>query len=118
MQFPDFIERKIYLDRIEPFVQKEIMKILVGQRRVGKSYMLYQIMHRLSETDPGGQIIYINKELHEFSEIRTGDRLTRYDSVYGYVCVSFNAFRTIPAILIRFFPAAPRTSPTVRVKSA
>ena len=75
MRFPDFIERKIYLDRIEPFVQKDIMKILVGQRRVGKSYMLYQIMHRLSESDPNGQIIYINKELHEFSDIRTGDHL-------------------------------------------
>ena len=54
------------------------MKILVGQRRVGKSYMLYQIMHRLSGSDPDGQIIYINKELHEFSDIRTGDHLLAY----------------------------------------
>lgn len=78
MQLPDFIERKIYLDRIESFVQKDIMKILVGQRRVGKSYMLYQVMHRISKADPNGQQIYINKELHEFSEIQSADHLLAY----------------------------------------
>jgi uncharacterized protein len=38
----DIIERKVYTDRIEPFIRKPL-KVLTGQRRVGKSYILYQI---------------------------------------------------------------------------
>ena len=70
-----YIERPLYLERILPFVGKDIMKVLMGQRRVGKSYMLYQLMDRVAAMDPQGQQIYINKELHEFSEIRTAGDL-------------------------------------------
>lgn len=75
MKIPQYIERPLYLDRILPYARKEIMKILVGQRRVGKSYMLFQLMDRLAEMDPKGQQIYINKELHEFSQIRRAEDL-------------------------------------------
>jgi len=33
----DFIRREIYAARIEKYIGKEIIKVLVGQRRVGKS---------------------------------------------------------------------------------
>lgn len=78
MQAPDYIERPLYLQRIMPFVQKDIMKIVVGQRRVGKSYMLFQLMDRISALDPNGQQIYINKELHEFNDLRTSMDLLEY----------------------------------------
>ena len=78
MQTPDYIERPLYLQRIMPFAQKSIMKILVGQRRVGKSYMLFQLMDRISAMDPDGQQIYINKELNEFSNIRQAQDLMAY----------------------------------------
>lgn len=78
VQAPDYIERNLYLQRIMPFVQKDIMKILVGQRRVGKSYMLFQLMDRISALDPNGQQIYINKELHEFSDLRSSTDLLAY----------------------------------------
>jgi len=55
---PFYIERPLYLQRIMPFVGKDIMKILVGQRRVGKSYLLYQLMDRISSLDPKGQPRY------------------------------------------------------------
>lgn len=71
MQTPDYIQRPLYLQRIMPFVQKDIMKILVGQRRVGKSYMLFQLMDQISALDPDGQQIYINKELYEFSNLKS-----------------------------------------------
>jgi predicted AAA+ superfamily ATPase len=58
------------------------MKILVGQRRVGKSYLLYQLMDRISSLDPKGQQIYINKELHEFAAIRTAENLIAYVDSY------------------------------------
>jgi len=78
MKEPRYIERPLYLRRILPFVGKDIMKVLVGQRRVGKSYMLLQLMDRIAEMDPQGQQLYVDKELHEFSEIRTADDLIGY----------------------------------------
>ncbi len=71
MKFPPYIERPLYLDRILPFVKKDIMKILVGQRRVGKSYMLFQLMDRIADLDPNGQQIYISKELDEFAQLHS-----------------------------------------------
>ena len=43
MNIPKYIERPVYMDRIMPYARKDIMKILVGQRRVGKSYLLFQL---------------------------------------------------------------------------
>ena len=78
MKTPTYIERPLYLQRIMPYVKKDIMKILVGQRRVGKSYLLFQLMDRISKIDPGGQQIYINKELHEFASIQQATDLLEY----------------------------------------
>ncbi|MEF8812153.1 MAG: ATP-binding protein [Bacteroidales bacterium] len=73
-----YIKRPLYLKRIKPFIDKDIIKIITGQRRVGKSYMLFQIMDELKKIyeDPG--IIYINKELHEFDFIRNATDLLQY----------------------------------------
>ncbi len=78
MKTPDYIERPIYLDRVMPYVQKDIIKIFVGQRRVGKSYMLFQLMDRISALAPEVQQIYINKELNEFADIRQAEDLLGY----------------------------------------
>lgn len=82
MIIPEYIERPIYMDRAMPYVQKNIIKILVGQRRVGKSYLLFQLMDRIAKLNPGCQQIYINKELHEFSAIRNADDLLDYISAH------------------------------------
>ncbi|MBU0991798.1 MAG: ATP-binding protein [Proteobacteria bacterium] len=78
MKTPDYIERPIYLDRVMPYVKKDIIKIFIGQRRVGKSYMLFQLMDRISTLNPDGQQIYINKELYEFTNIRNAEDLLNY----------------------------------------
>lgn len=78
LKTPAYIERPLYLDRIMPYTRKDIIKVIVGQRRVGKSYLLYQLMGRLADLDPGGQQIYINKELHEFADLRGADDLLAY----------------------------------------
>lgn len=78
MHIPEYLQRPFYLQRIMPFVQKDIMKIIVGQRRVGKSYMLFQLMDQVAEMDPNGQQLYINKELHEFEILRTATDLLDY----------------------------------------
>ena len=38
------IERPKYFERIRPFIGKLIIKVLIGQRRVGKSYLLGNLL--------------------------------------------------------------------------
>jgi hypothetical protein len=64
------IERNIYSDKIIPFFNKGIIKVLTGQRRIGKSYMLKQLMDKIASTITNANIIYINKELEQFRLIR------------------------------------------------
>ena len=74
-----YIPRDRYLSRIEPFFGKEMIKVLTGQRRVGKSYLLFQIMDMVKRLGPkDGRIIYINKELHEFDAIKDYRGLLEY----------------------------------------
>lgn len=64
-----YISRPKYLERIKPFIGKQIIKVLVGQRRVGKSFLMYEIMDYLKQEDPSINIIYIDKEQNEFRDI-------------------------------------------------
>lgn len=81
----EYIERPLYIDRIKPFIGKSIIKVLVGQRRVGKSCLLMQLRDIIRRQNPDIQIIYINKEQHEFSQIANSDDLFHYlkDNVKG-----------------------------------
>ena len=74
-----YIIREIYKKSIDRYIGKEIIKVLIGQRRVGKSYLLLQVMDSIKEqfTDPN--IIYINLETNEF------EKLTTSDSLYNYI---------------------------------
>ncbi|MBU4370061.1 ATP-binding protein [Patescibacteria group bacterium] len=66
-----YIKRKYYLDKIKPYINKDVIKVIVGQRRVGKSYFLYQIMDIIKYINHRNcHIIYINKELHKFDNIK------------------------------------------------
>lgn len=75
-----YIPRKGYVESIRPFFGKDVIKVIVGQRRVGKSYLLFQIMDALvKETKlKASEIVYLNKELHEFDDIRTYKDLIRF----------------------------------------
>lgn len=64
------IKRPIYLDRIKPHIDKNLIKVLVGQRRVGKNSLLLQLMDIIRERDSEANIIYINKELFEYDTLR------------------------------------------------
>lgn len=61
-QIPAYIKHPLYIDRIMQYIRKDIIKILVGQRRVGKSYLLFQLMDMIMELDPDGQQIYMAQE--------------------------------------------------------
>lgn len=63
-------KRPIYLDRIKPYIGKNLIKVLVGQRRVGKSFLLLQLIDLVRQQDESANIIYINKELFEYDHLR------------------------------------------------
>lgn len=73
-----YINRPRYTAKIEPFVDKQIIKVLTGQRRVGKSYLLYQLMDVIRAKNPSANIIYISRELEEFTYLRTHTDLLEY----------------------------------------
>lgn len=73
------IKREMYLKAIEPYIGQPLIKVLVGLRRAGKSYVLYQLIEKIKLTDAAFHIIYINKEDMAFNFIRNAEDL------YGYV---------------------------------
>lgn len=64
------IKRPIYIDRIKPYIGQNLIKVLVGQRRVGKSSLLMQLIQIIQKQDSKANIIYINKELFEHDSLR------------------------------------------------
>ena len=73
-----YFNRINYINSFVPFINKEIIKVLVGQRRVGKSYMLYQFIDYIKNKYDNPKTIFINKELVEFSHIKTSIDLINY----------------------------------------
>lgn len=63
------INREIYMDRIRPYIDKDIIKILVGQRRVGKSYILKAVASEIRGRNPEANFITIDLEDFTFSHI-------------------------------------------------
>ena len=74
----NIIRRETYIARVKPFMGKPMVKVFTGQRRVGKSYMLFQIIQLVLENEPEANIIYINKEDIAFEAIRTSTDLYNY----------------------------------------
>ncbi|SHE81453.1 hypothetical protein SAMN05444405_103100 [Bacteroides luti] len=79
MKIPKTIKKRDgYIARIIPFMRKPLIKVLTGQRRVGKSYLLFQLMEQVQNEDPDAHIIYINREDMEFDFMRTAADLNNY----------------------------------------
>lgn len=75
-----YFPRNNYLKTIKPYIDTNLIKVIIGQRRVGKSYFLYQIMDEIKKTDKKANIIYINKELYEFDTLKNYKDLEKYIS--------------------------------------
>ena len=71
------ILRQSYLEKIERFLGKDTIIILTGQRRIGKSYTLRLFRDKVSK-DAGANVIFIDKEKHEFDDIKTYKDLNAY----------------------------------------
>ena len=76
--------RTSYINKIHAFVGNKLVKVLVGQRRSGKSYILRQIASGLI-SDLGvhpNNILYINKEYLEFDFIDNYQELEKLYQLY------------------------------------
>lgn len=72
--------RKIYLDRIAPYIHAPVVKVITGMRRVGKSCFLRLIRQDLETLGVGeDRIIFIDMESLEF------DHLRDYRALHAYV---------------------------------
>jgi len=73
-----YIVRKKYLDQVRPFIDKQIIKVFTGQRRVGKSYLMLQIADLVKQLHPKANIVYIDKENYSFDSIQDHHDLIKY----------------------------------------
>lgn len=73
------LKREIYLSKIRGFYDSDLIKILVGIRRCGKSVILKQIIEELKEKNvEDSHLIYINFELIEYEELQDYKKLNQY----------------------------------------
>ena len=78
-------KRPYYLKKIIPYIGEGIIKVITGQRRVGKSCVLLQVIDTIKAKDAKANIIYINKEENEY------EKIANYHDLIVYVNEKFLA---------------------------
>ena len=73
----EIISRKHYADKVDSWIGKGNIIVLVGQRRVGKSFVLKDFIQRHSD-DSDANIIYVDKEKRKFGFIKNHEDLGKY----------------------------------------
>lgn len=71
------IERVLYINQIEKHLGKGLIIVLVGQRRVGKSYML-RMVRDAKISNSSNNVIFIDKEKRAFDTIKNYQDLNQY----------------------------------------
>lgn len=72
------IKRELYLSQIRKYYELDLIKVLTGVRRSGKSIILKQIIEELKQKTDDEHIIYMNFEDFEFEEIDTAKKLHEF----------------------------------------
>ncbi len=73
------IKRELYLSRLRPFYDSDLIKILVGIRRCGKSVLLEQAAAEIAAAGtPADHLIAVNFELTDYSHIRDAAALVAF----------------------------------------
>lgn len=77
-------ERSYYLNRFNNYIGNKLIKVLVGQRRVGKSYLLRQIINFLitKKSVSPQNVFYLSKEYISFQKINTSEQLELLFKLY------------------------------------
>lgn len=75
--------REYYLSKIGKYTGNSLVKVLLGQRRSGKSYVLRQMIAALTKQGVNPKnTFYLNKELVEFDDIKTHKQLFDLIALY------------------------------------
>lgn len=88
----EVLTRKHYADKVDSWIGKGNIIVLVGPRRVGKSYILKDFIQRHSGDD-NVNVIYVDKEKKAFKNIKTKDDLDTYiesqfqDDKHNYILI-------------------------------
>lgn len=77
----ELFPRPQYIEKIAGLINRGMMLILVGQRRVGKSKVLELFKDWLKRNRPEANVVYVNKEYQEFRDILTAEQLYDYAAV-------------------------------------
>lgn len=77
----ELFPRPQYTEKIAGLINRGMMLILVGQRRVGKSKVLELFKDWLKRNRPEANVVYVNKEYQEFRDILTAEQLYDYAAV-------------------------------------
>lgn len=73
------IIREKYLSKIRPFYEQDLIKVITGIRRCGKSVILNQIINELKDSGVSNeQIIYINFEFEDYYNLCNHTEFNRY----------------------------------------
>ncbi|MDR1739360.1 MAG: ATP-binding protein [Bacteroidales bacterium] len=64
------LERENYLQQLAVWIDKPVIKVIVGQRRVGKSMFIFQIMEHIRKKNTKANLIYINTENEEYQHVK------------------------------------------------
>ena len=75
-----FIKRKIYINHIRQYYDSNLIKVITGIRRCGKSVLLSQIKDEIEESFSlnDEHIIWINFEDLKFAKLNTSEKLNNY----------------------------------------
>lgn len=73
----DLISRPNYYNKLNKLLGKGVLIVLSGQRRVGKSYVMKELVARKGE-EPGANVIFIDKEKTAFDFIANYKDLVTY----------------------------------------
>lgn len=68
------IKREIYLSKVRPFYESDMIKVFTGIRRCGKSTLINQIIEEINSDN----IIYINFEDFQYNDIKSAKDLNQY----------------------------------------
>ena len=72
------LKREKYLQDIRPFYDEDLIKVITGIRRCGKSVLLEQIIEEIKDRTDEEHIIYINFENVEYEFIENYKDLNKY----------------------------------------
>ena len=85
------LKRDEYIKKIVPFIDKDVIKVLTGIRRSGKSVMLKLLMEELKNREINeNQFIYINFENLKYRNLKNYERL--YDFILNKVDDKYKSY--------------------------